>query len=98
MSPSFPHLSKEKIKSTGYVIHSLEASIWTFMNSSTYEETVFNAVNLGGDKDTIAALAGEIAAAYYGMESIPNKWYYEIARKTELELLLKKWILSNEQM
>ena len=68
------------------------------MNSSTYEETVFNAVNLGGDKDTIAALAGEIAAAYYGMESIPNKWYDEIARKTELELLLKKWILSIEQM
>jgi ADP-ribosylglycohydrolase len=95
MSKDFQHLPEKEIKSTGYVIHSLEASIWSFMNSSNYEHAVLNAVNLGGDTDTIAALAGGIAGGYYGLESIPKDWIEVIARRQELELMMKKWVFEN---
>lgn len=91
-SKDFHKLPENEIKSGGYVIHSLEAAIWSFMNSSTYEETVLKAVNLGGDTDTIAALSGALAGAYYGIEQIPTHWMEQIARKDELAAQINLWL------
>lgn len=67
-------LPREEIKSTGYVIDSLEASIWSLYNSSSYREAVELAVNLGGDTDTIGSITGSLAGLYYGVEDIPAEW------------------------
>jgi ADP-ribosyl-[dinitrogen reductase] hydrolase len=74
-----------QIKSSGFVIDSLEASFWCLLNSTTYEETVIKAVNLGDDTDTIAAIAGGIAGIYYGYDKIPTQWIQVIVKGNEIQ-------------
>ena len=82
-------LSKDGISSSGYVIDTLEAVLWSFLSSNSYEEAVFTAINLGDDTDTIAALVGGLAGIYYGFDSINNNWIQCLARKRDIyELLL----------
>lgn len=73
-----------EINSGGYVIDTLEASLWCLLNSSSYSETVLKAVNLGGDTDTTAAVTGGLAGIYYGVESIPSEWINQLARKQDI--------------
>lgn len=78
-------LEKEEfIRTSGYVIDTLEASIWCFLNGNSFEETVLKAVNLGGDTDTIGAVTGGLAGIYYGVENIPQKWRDVLAKKEEI--------------
>jgi ADP-ribosylglycohydrolase len=74
----------EEINSGGYVIDTLEASIWCLLNSSSYAESVIKAVNLGGDTDTTAAVTGGLAGIYYGVENIPPEWVEQIARQQDI--------------
>lgn len=73
--------TREKIKSTGYVVDTIEAVIWCFLNSRSYKETVLNAVNLGDDTDTITALSGGLAGIYYVYKDIPKNWISELKNK-----------------
>lgn len=81
---------EEEIKSSGYVLHSLEASLWCFLNSETYAEAVLKAVNLGEDTDTTGAITGGIAGIYYGFKNIPEEWISELVRKEDIEALCEK--------
>ncbi|NML68853.1 ADP-ribosylglycohydrolase family protein [Chryseobacterium sp. RP-3-3] len=83
-------LQEEEISSSGYVLHSLEASLWCFLNSGTYAEAVLKAVNLGEDTDTTGAITGGIAGIYYGFENIPEEWVSELVRKEDIEALCEK--------
>ncbi|MFK8011230.1 MAG: ADP-ribosylglycohydrolase family protein [Marinicellaceae bacterium] len=76
--------TKDKIQGTGYVIDSLEAALWCFYHGTSFEETVLMAANLGDDADTTAAVAGQIAGAYYGYDSIPEKWLDKLAMKVDI--------------
>ena len=67
------------IKSSGYVVHTLEASLWCFFNNDNYKDTVLQAVNLGDDTDTTAAVVGGLAGIYYGYKGIYNPWLNEMA-------------------
>ena len=73
-SGSFKLKTRDEIKSTGYVVHSLEAALWAFYNSDTFESGMIKAVNLAGDSDTIGAIYGQLAGAYYGELEIPFRW------------------------
>jgi ADP-ribosylglycohydrolase len=81
---------EDSISSGGYVLHSLEASLWCFLNSENYAEAVLKAVNLGEDTDTTGAITGGIAGIYYGFESIPKDWVDVLARKEDIEKLCEK--------
>ena len=83
-------LHEDKIYSSGYVLHTLEASIWCILNSNSYEETVLKAVNLGEDTDTTAAISGGLAGIIYGYDSIPKEWIENLARKEAIENLCNK--------
>jgi len=83
-------LEEEEISSSGYVLSSLEASIWCFLNSESYAEAVLKAVNLGEDTDTTGAITGGIAGIYYGFENIPKEWVAELVRKDDIENLCNK--------
>lgn len=78
-------LDEDEIKSSGYVVDTLEACLWCLFNTKSYEEAVLKAVNLGGDSDTIAAITGSLAGLYYGMEQIPKKWLEALCEKDMLE-------------
>ena len=88
LDDNFYHLPESEIKSTGYVIYTLEATVWCFLNTGTYKEAVLKAVNLGGDTDTIAALTGALAGLYYGYETIPETWLLQIANRG----LIQSWL------
>ncbi|WP_404984538.1 ADP-ribosylglycohydrolase family protein [Chryseobacterium sp. M5] len=83
-------LQEEEISSSGYVLHSLEASLWCFLNSESYSEAVLKAVNLGEDTDTTGAITGGIAGIYYGFENIPEEWIDVLVRKEDIEKLSEK--------
>lgn len=74
----------EEINSGGYVIDTLEASLWCLLNTSSYAQAVLKAINLGMDTDTTAAVTGGLAGIYYGVENIPQEWIDQIARKQDI--------------
>jgi len=78
---------EQEIKSSGYVIDSLEAAIWCLMKSDSYEATVLRAVNLGEDTDTTAAIAGGLAGLLYSEVDFPAEWKQALARVGEIEEL-----------
>ena len=75
------NLDRDSIKSGGYVIHTLEASLWCILNTATYSSAVLTAVNLGDDTDTTAAVTGALAGIIYGYEEIPKDWIDKLANK-----------------
>ena len=82
--------TEETIRSSGYVIDTLEASIWCLLTSNSYQEAVLKAVNLGGDTDTTGAVTGGLAALIYGIEKIPAEWLEVLARKEDIINLCTK--------
>ena len=87
-SQDIQNLSKDEINSGGYVISTLEASIWCLLNNESYRETALAAVNLGGDTDTTACVVGGLAGIYYGYDDIPSNWLKQIARFDYIDELL----------
>lgn len=83
-------LNEAEIRGSGYVLHSLEASLWCVLTSENYRETVLKAVNLGEDTDTTGAIAGGLAGLVFGEESIPVEWIEEIARLDDINKLIEK--------
>ena len=83
-------LDVSSIRSTGYVLDSLEAGIWCLLTTGSYEEAVLKAVNLGNDTDTTAAITGGLAGLLYGFENIPEKWLALLARRSDIEDLAKR--------
>jgi len=79
---------EEDIKSSGYVVDTLEASVWCLINTSSYEEAVLKAVNLGDDTDTVGAVTGGLGGLFYGYDSIPNEWKNAIQRKEWIDEML----------
>lgn len=82
----------DKIQSSGYVIDTLEAALWCFLNTKSYSDCVFSAINLGGDTDTIACIAGGLAGTYYGMPDIPSNWIQMLAKKNYLNDLIDRFV------
>ncbi len=82
------------INSGGYVLDSLEASLWCILTSEKYEETVLKAVNLGSDTDTTAAIAGGLAGLLYGYDAIPGNWINVLSRREDVTELCDQ--LSNK--
>ncbi len=81
---NFADLDIGEIKSSGYVVDTLEAATWCLLNTENYKDCVLKAVNLGEDTDTVAAVAGGLAGILYGYDNIPTKWINALAKKEEI--------------
>ncbi|MRI63872.1 ADP-ribosylglycohydrolase family protein [Ornithobacterium rhinotracheale] len=77
-------LPENEIDSGGYVMHSIEASIWCLLTTENYSEAVLKAVNLGRDTDTTGAITGGLAALTYGLDDIPIEWQKVLARYKDI--------------
>ena len=84
-------ISEDEINSSGYVVDALEASLWSFLNSESFDETILTAVDLGGDTDTIGAIAGGLAGVFYGFNAINKEWINTIIKKDEILDLMEKF-------
>ena len=69
------------VKSSGYVIDTLEAVLWCIFHTTTYKDAVLTAVNLGDDTDTVGAITGGIAGIIYGLNAIPEEWISKLVNK-----------------
>lgn len=78
-------LPEAEIRSSGYVVDTLEAALWCLLTADSYAECVLKAVNLGEDTDTVAAVAGGLAGALYGYEAIPENWRKTLIRREYIE-------------
>ena len=87
---SFREREPPDIRGTGYVVESLEAALWAFAKSRSFEHGALLAVNLGDDADTTGAVYGQIAGAYYGVEGIPERWRSKLAKLATLESFARR--------
>lgn len=87
----FKSLSEEEIRSTGYVVDTLEAAIWCLLTTNSYKECVLKAVNLGDDTDTVASVAGGLAGIAYGLKGIPTEWLEKLKKREYIEQICDRF-------
>ena len=77
-------LRMEELVPSGFVLDTLQAAMWCFLNTSSFEDALVAAVNLGGDTDTIGAVCGALSGVCYGLEAIPSRWQQPLAGRLEI--------------
>lgn len=82
---SFREKETPEIRGSGYVVRSLEAALWAFDRSDSFEDGALLAVNLGDDADTTAAVYGQLAGAFYGESGVPQRWRSKLSQRTLIE-------------
>jgi len=85
------NLKRDDIKSSGYVVSTLEASIWCLLTNDNLKDTVLTAVNLGNDTDTVGAITGSLAGIIYNYNDIPYSWIEKLENKKLLDDLIEKF-------
>jgi ADP-ribosylglycohydrolase len=76
---------RKQIRSDGWVVSTLEAALWAFARTDTFQDGAILAVNLAHDADTVGAVYGAIAGAFYGYEAIPLEWLEDLKAKIVIE-------------
>lgn len=89
-------LDIDDISSTGYVVYTLEAVLWTILNTDSYNQAIIGAINLGEDTDTIGAITGSIAGLLYGYNSIDEEWLKDLKNKEYLDYISRKFTHAME--
>ena len=84
---SFKDRQPPDIISSGFVVRSLEAALWAFWTTDNFRDGCLAAANLGDDADTTAAVYGQLAGAYYGVDAIPEEWRDKLALRETIESL-----------
>lgn len=79
----------EAISGSGYVVHSLEAALWCFAHTDDFEAAVLAATNLGDDADTTAAVCGQLAGAFHGLDGIPPHWRKRVFDGARIEAMAR---------
>jgi ADP-ribosyl-[dinitrogen reductase] hydrolase len=93
---SFLRRGPPEIVGSGYVVKSLEAALWAFARSESFEEGALLAVNLGNDSDTTGAVYGQLAGAYYGVGGIPERWLEKLDLRVDIERMAERlWNMSS---
>lgn len=84
----------DEISSSGFVKHTLEAALWGFATTNSFEEGLLKVVNLGNDADTVGAVYGQIAGSYYGRKGLPEAWVNRLECRQEIETLTRELLES----
>ncbi|MFP8890620.1 ADP-ribosylglycohydrolase family protein [Natrialbaceae archaeon A-CW2] len=79
-----------QLSTSGSVVDTLQAALYYGLTADSVKIAVVNAVNRGGDTDTIGAIAGAVAGARFGSDNIPDKWTNEIEKSRRLEELAQQ--------
>ena len=87
----FESLPREEIRSSGYVVDTLEAAVWCVLTTNSYRDCVLKAVNLGLDTDSVGAVAGSLAGLLYGYDGIPKDWRDSLCKKEYLTEIGKEF-------
>lgn len=82
---------RDEIRSSGYVVDTLEAAVWCLLSTDNFRDAVLTAVNLGDDTDTVAAITGGLAGLAYGLDAIPKEWLATLKKRDYIEEICIKF-------
>lgn len=91
---TFKPATETEIKSSGYVVDTIEASMFCLLKTNSFKDCVLKAVNLGDDTDTVAAIAGGLAGALYGLCSIPQEWIETLIKSDYIEDMCERSVVA----
>lgn len=91
-----PYKTRNDVNNSGWAVSTLDAALWAFNTTDTFEKGLIDAVNLGGDSDTIGAVYGQLAGAYYGFDAIPSRWIREVKTYGEINNMIDNFIAMLE--
>ena len=97
MEDEFESLPEGLVVSSGYVLHTLHASLWCLLTTHSFRECVLKAVNLGGDTDTTGCVTGGLAGVAYGLDRVPVEWIDQLARKGDVDCLFREFVEVSEK-
>ena len=85
-------LSRALVNNSGWAVSTLQAALWAFNTTESFEEGLIAAVNLGGDSDSIGAVFGQIAGSFYGFDAIPERWVKAVKTWKKVDVLIDRFI------
>ncbi len=95
---NFEKKTRDDIHTSGYVRHTLEAALWAFFGTNTFEDGMVLLVNMGEDTDTVGAVFGTLAGSYYGLGGIPARWLDALQKKEMAEVVFNElWTIAVKQ-
>ena len=80
------------VPNSGWSVETLAAALWAFNTTESFEDGLVAAVNLGGDSDSICAVFGQIAGAYYGFDAIPDRWVKAVKTWKVVDDLIERFM------
>ena len=86
--------TREEVNNSGWAVSTLEAALWAFNTTETFEEGMVAAVNLGGDSDSIGAVYGQVAGAFYGFDAIPERWVKAVKTWRKVDEQIERFIIA----
>ena len=86
------YASREEVNNSGWAVSTLNAALWAFETTTTFEDGMIAAVNLGGDADSIGAVCGQLAGAYYGFDAIPRRWVEKVKNAAAVENEINRFL------
>lgn len=89
-----PYRTREDVDNSGWAVSTLDAALWAFNTTDSFEDGLIAAVNLGGDSDSIGAVFGQIAGAYYGFDAIPKRWVRAVKTWREVDSLIDRFLCA----
>lgn len=84
--------SRDKVNPSGLAIPVLNAALWAFHKTKTFEDALVEVINLGNDSDTSGAICGQIAGAFYGYKAIPQRWLKDMKDFEKLDAMIEKFL------
>ena len=84
--------TRDEVDNSGWAVSTLQAALWAFQTTETFEDGMIAAVNLGGDADSIGAVYGQIAGAFYGIDAIPPRWLNAIKDRENVNELIEAFL------
>lgn len=95
---SYAAVAVNEIRSTGFVVDTLEAALWVFFTTDGFEEGALKVVNLGDDADTVGAVYGGLAGGFYGVEGLPREWLDGLVRRDLVDGVVEGVVSLVERM
>ncbi len=86
------YATREECNNSGWCVSTLESALWALRSTSSFEDALVAAVNLGGDADSIGAVCGQLAGAKYGFSAIPERWLAAISRRDKIDALFEGFL------
>ena len=77
-----------------YAMDGMAMALHIIYYTTTFREAIIKVVDLGGDSDSVGAVVGQLAGAYYGIENIPSEWVETVSRWDNFEIALRGYILQ----